>query len=161
MSEKRRGMPEVEEILRSWKGDNVSVLLDLRVFPRATSPDVTEAIKFHLRYVTDEMKTIVTALVGSLALCSCRNKVEQTKPQESFLATVEVLSAGAMHDNFGDQAHQRSLVVNYKIVTPADLAGREFTMFYAMPEGTNNAPPIGAIVKMEVDKAFLDAQAKQ
>ena len=107
------------------------------------------------------MKKTIIALVACLALCSCKKQTEQARAPESFQVTAQVLSASEMHDNFGDQPHEVNLVVEYKVVTPDDLAGRKFTMFYPITEGTNRAPSVGAVVEMKLKKVFLDAQAKE
>lgn len=109
----------------------------------------------------EKMKKITTLLLVCLGLCSCQEKVETKEPAKSFSVTAKVISADVMHDSFVDRPHEITSVVKYRIITPSDLAGREFTMFYPITDGTNRAPSVDAVVTMEIKKAFLDAQAKE
>lgn len=101
------------------------------------------------------MKTILILLATCLGICSCRVDVT---PPETFSATAEIISADVSHDSFIDGTHDMYSVVKYRIITPADMAGREFSRFTPLRDGTNTTPSVGAIVKIEVEIAVIAAQ---
>lgn len=107
------------------------------------------------------MEKTIIVLVACLTFCSCYKQIDHPKNSKSLQITAEVLSIAETHDNFGDLPHEINVEVEYEIITPTNLSGHKFTMFYPLSDATNKETSVNTIVEMEINKVLLDIQANK